>query len=891
MTRNTNTNGPTLSKNPQSAFKRHFSQGSASNQDDSKNLSQIKSAAHAVFGPNTPKEKLIERLELLEHRIMAPPPQDIRKNSGESSLGMHSNAVRSINFGGGSHHGPSQLTLPQEGSMAETVANQQNSGSQHSFSFGASGTPTHRNSASPSIQYLDKITESHLEKVRGTLSVPPPDSDKSAGASFLSASATNRSSHSISSNQTLITAHVKLRAKSMDVIVAESPPVASEEKNESNHTASKAVRALNSTTDDGDKSITPSSSSKRKSSIPAKFQDVSADRKRRKNIPKKTSSVSDETKSTNPISPMQSSQAHMELNSTSSRGASNPGKAKSKEGYSSETQLKPPPANMLITNFFRTSGGATKIDVDTKCPPQSNDDHKEKVTKEKHPSLENELRKQIDELKATITNLTESLEEKSSQLKAVSNNQTIVHAQLRAQLQQREKELSSLKEEIVIRESRKDQVIEDFIRKEAIRESVELRQKLASDGARLGRWVSTRVGMRVEPIWEDGHAYLKLKKRRQELKMRRVQLEERSKSKPNLTSNEDRDFETLEREEFEASLRLHWSELEREEEDYRKEEEALVAEKNTHKMALKQIANEDSSRFSQRPKLHNRYVLMSQLGRGGFSEVWRAYDLEELREVAVKIHQLDTRWSEARIENYTKHVAREYEIHREVRHPRIVTLHDVFEIDDNSFATVLECCEGTDLDTLLKERKKLPEDHARAILLQILSGMKYLSTPSSDGKRQGIIHYDLKPGNILFDGNGDAKITDFGLSKIMDSEDPGDSMELTSQGAGTYWYLPPECFITTASVRITNKVDVWSIGVIFYQMLYGKRPFGDGQSQECVLTNNVMLNAREVQFPDDPAISQGAKDFICQCLTYEQALRPNIAELCKSPYTKGVHNY
>jgi tousled-like kinase len=280
---------------------------------------------------------------------------------------------------------------------------------------------------------------------------------------------------------------------------------------------------------------------------------------------------------------------------------------------------------------------------------------------------------------------------------------------------------------------------------------------------------------------------------------------------------------------------------------------------------------------------------MSQLGRGGFSEVWRAYDLEELREVAVKIHQLDTRWSEARIENYTKHVAREYEIHREVRHPRIVTLHDVFEIDDNSFATVLECCEGTDLDTMLKERKKLPEDHARAILLQILSGMKYLSTPSSDGKRQGIIHYDLKPGNILFDGNGDAKITDFGLSKIMDSEDPGDSMELTSQGAGTYWYLPPECFITTASVRITNKVDVWSIGVIFYQMLYGKRPFGDGQSQECVLTNNVMLNAREVQFPDDPVISQDAKDFICQCLTYEQALRPNIAELCKSPYTKGIH--
>jgi len=130
--------------------------------------------------------------------------------------------------------------------------------------------------------------------------------------------------------------------------------------------------------------------------------------------------------------------------------------------------------------------------------------------------------------------------------------------------------------------------------------------------------------------------------------------------------------------------------------------------------------------------------------------VWRAYDLVELREVAVKIHQLDPRWSDAKKENYTKHVSREYEIHRNVRHPRIVSLYDVFEIDNNSFATVLECCEGTDLDTLLKERRMLPERDARAILLQVLLGMQYLSQESPDGSRQGIIHYDLKPGEFFF---------------------------------------------------------------------------------------------------------------------------------------------
>ena len=143
-------------------------------------------------------------------------------------------------------------------------------------------------------------------------------------------------------------------------------------------------------------------------------------------------------------------------------------------------------------------------------------------------------------------------------------------------------------------------------------------------------------------------------------------------------------------------------------------------------------------------QLHDRYVLMNLLGKGGFSEVWRAFDLQDMRNVAVKIHQLESSWSDAKKENYTKHVSREYEIHRDVRHPRIVSLFDVFEIDTDSFATVLECCKGTDLDTLLKDKGRLPERDARAILMQILSGMRYLSTPSADGQRQGIIHYDLK---------------------------------------------------------------------------------------------------------------------------------------------------
>lgn len=87
----------------------------------------------------------------------------------------------------------------------------------------------------------------------------------------------------------------------------------------------------------------------------------------------------------------------------------------------------------------------------------------------------------------------------------------------------------------------------------------------------------------------------------------------------------------------------------------------------------------------------------------------------------------------------------------------------------------------------------------------------------------------LSLGNILLGSgsiSGEIKITDFGLSKIMDDENysPDHGMDLTSQGAGTYWYLPPECFVVGKNPpKISSKVDVWSVGVIFYQCLYGKK--------------------------------------------------------------------
>jgi tousled-like kinase len=488
----------------------------------------------------------------------------------------------------------------------------------------------------------------------------------------------------------------------------------------------------------------------------------------------------------------------------------------------------------------------------------------------------------LDKLQREYQQLLQKFHDQDQQLKAITNNRTILHSALQNSLKQRETEISNLKESLRERDQRNAQILESMVRDAAIREAREVRRNLAVDTARLGKIVTSKAGYRSYETWEDGHADVEIQQKRKLLKHKRQHLEKRYVNALSRVENEESSTTTLEMVEAIESAKMHLDTLDDDERSLNEEVTKLNAEKAAHMRSLKRASYEDASRFRSRPKLHDRYVLQNLLGKGGFSEVWRAYDLQELRSVAVKIHQLDPRWPDPKKENYTKHVAREYEIQRSVQHPRIVGLYDVFEIDKDSFATVLEYCNGTDLDTVLKTKGKLPERHARAILLQILSGMRYLSQSSDD--RPGIIHYDLKPGNILFDEHGDAMITDFGLSKILEDSSENESMDLTSQGAGTYWYLPPECFVLTDNVRISNKVDVWSIGVIFYQMLFGKRPFGDGISQERLLADQTMLNATQVSFPETPVVTEGCRAFIRACLTYDQTLRPTVAQLCRDPY-------
>ncbi|CAD5221486.1 unnamed protein product [Bursaphelenchus xylophilus] len=439
------------------------------------------------------------------------------------------------------------------------------------------------------------------------------------------------------------------------------------------------------------------------------------------------------------------------------------------------------------------------------------------------------------------------------------------------------------------------------------------REKNLANQLRIGQFKPARIGEQFRDQWNDGYAMEeitakleKVKKEKEDIHNALLALKKKKtakEAKKNSSETENgkmvtddgfikppspKEMNSREIYEQEEIYRLRKEHLRKEEVELLMEKDKLERERNLHVKENKRIQYEEQSRFKDHVLLNERYLLMSLLGKGGFSEVWKAYDLDENQYVACKIHHVHKDWKEDKKANYVKHAMREKDIHKSLNHSRIVRLYDLFTIDNDSFCTVLEYCDGNDLDFYLKQHKQIPEKEARSIIMQVVSALKYLNE-----RKSPVIHYDLKPANILLQSGtagGEIKITDFGLSKTMENSDDGESIELTSQGAGTYWYLPPETFQSYGhgiAPKISSKVDVWSVGVIFYQCLYGKRPFGHERTQQQILQEKTILNACEVSFPQNPKISSGAQDFIRCCLQYNKDDRSDVFQLSKHEYLRG----
>lgn len=180
--------------------------------------------------------------------------------------------------------------------------------------------------------------------------------------------------------------------------------------------------------------------------------------------------------------------------------------------------------------------------------------------------------------------------------------------------------------------------------------------------------------------------------------------------------------------EHEEVLKLRLQSLRKEEAELSSTYERLVREKEAHLKEVRRLRDERNSRFhAHKTLLNERYLLMSLIGKGGFSEVYKAFDMVECRQVACKINQLNPAWSESKKASYMRHTVREYRIHATLHHPRVIRLYDVFEINDVSFCTVLHYCPHGDLQDRIYAGMPMTEREAKSIIVQIVHGLRYLN--------------------------------------------------------------------------------------------------------------------------------------------------------------------
>jgi tousled-like kinase len=236
-----------------------------------------------------------------------------------------------------------------------------------------------------------------------------------------------------------------------------------------------------------------------------------------------------------------------------------------------------------------------------------------------------------------------------------------------------------------------------------------------------------------------------------------------------------------------------------------------------------------------------RYQLLKLLGKGGFSEVYEAFDLELKVRCALKVHVIRAEWDENRKQQYVKKALRELGIQLAVSHPNVVTCLNYFELDDTAFVSVLQYCGGGDLHTLLR-RSRLSEDDARPIFVQMCLGLRYLHAPDAD--RPAVVHYDVKPANLLFTESGEVRLTDFGLSKRV--PEGQEAIHQTSLGAGTPGYLAPEGY---NCIEVTPAVDIFAAGIVLYVMLFGKTPYTEAQLRSASRTRPIVT-------APDPTLTQ-----------------------------------
>src|ERR1700678_3022511 len=211
---------------------------------------------------------------------------------------------------------------------------------------------------------------------------------------------------------------------------------------------------------------------------------------------------------------------------------------------------------------------------------------------------------------------------------------------------------------------------------------------------------------------------------------------------------------------------------------------------------------------TSRPPVYNgRYELRSQVARGGTAQVYLARDLMLDRPVALKVlyPELSTNTS------FVERFRREAQAAANLSHPNIVPIFDWGE-SDNTYFIVMEYVDGEPLSSIIRTQAPLDPEQAASIASDIAKALSY-------AHRHGVVHRDVKPGNVLITSDGQVKVTDFGIARAMNSDE-----QVTQTGLvmGTATYFSPE---QAQGFEVDGRSDVYSLGVVLYEMTTGRAPF------------------------------------------------------------------
>jgi len=249
--------------------------------------------------------------------------------------------------------------------------------------------------------------------------------------------------------------------------------------------------------------------------------------------------------------------------------------------------------------------------------------------------------------------------------------------------------------------------------------------------------------------------------------------------------------------------------------------------------------------FHEGDVLGGRYEIQKLLGMGGMGAVYKARDMEVERVVGLKVIRPDLAGNPAILARFKQELV----LARQVTHKNIVRIYDLNEADGVKFIT-MEFIEGEDLRTILTRKGKLTPEEAVDIILQVCAGLEAAHS-------EGVIHRDLKPGNIMRDAAGRVVIMDFGLARSLQ----GDGMTQTGMMIGTMEYMSPE---QAMGKELDARSDEFAVGLILYELLTGFMPY-QADSAIASLVKRTQERVRPL-VEVDSSIPAELNDIVCRCL-------------------------